>query len=180
MVTLSLVVAHDENHGIGIHNSLPWHLPEDMRYFKTLTCHCESPDKQNAVIMGRKTWESIPEKFRPLPNRLNIVLSSKPVENTESTLFFTSLKDAIQHCDQLQNDGHIERVFCIGGANLYAQCIAHERCITLYATRIHRSYNCDAFFPNYQDDFDLVAKSELQTSKADAELRFEFLEYAKR
>ena len=70
-MAFEIIVAHDLNQGIGTDNQLPWHCAEDMAYFKSLTIG----NQKNAVIMGRKTWESIPEKFRPLPNRLNIVLS---------------------------------------------------------------------------------------------------------
>lgn len=72
---LQLVVAVDEVGGIGKGKALPWKLPGDMAYFKELTSRTHDPARQNAVIMGRTTWESIPPKFRPLPGRINVVLS---------------------------------------------------------------------------------------------------------
>ena len=73
--TFSLVVAACKNNGIGKDGKLPWSLPGDMAHFKRVTSHTIDDSKQNAVIMGRKTWNSIPEKFRPLPKRLNVILS---------------------------------------------------------------------------------------------------------
>ncbi|HEY9713021.1 MAG TPA: dihydrofolate reductase, partial [Chroococcales cyanobacterium] len=72
---LDLVVAVDLNRGIGRANGLPWRLPKDMKRFRNLTTASTDPHLQNAVIMGRKTWDSIPEKFRPLEGRINIVLT---------------------------------------------------------------------------------------------------------
>jgi len=77
-----IVVAHDLNRGIGKNNGLPWHIKEDMRYFKKLSTETSNKKKKNVVIMGRKTYESIPEKFRPLEDRINIILS-KTMKDTK-------------------------------------------------------------------------------------------------
>ena len=74
MKPFSIVVAIDSQHGIGKNNDLPWHLPADLKHFKFITTN-SAVGKRNVVVMGRKTWDSIPEKFRPLPNRTNVVLS---------------------------------------------------------------------------------------------------------
>ena len=74
-MTFQLVVAATRKLGIGKAGSMPWKLPGDMAYFKEITSRTADPGKQNAVIMGRKTWESIPSKFRPLPGRINVVLT---------------------------------------------------------------------------------------------------------
>lgn len=76
--TVDVVVAATRSGGIGRGGALPWHLPADMALFKALTSRTRDAGKQNAVIMGRKTWASIPPKFRPLKGRLNVVLSSNP------------------------------------------------------------------------------------------------------
>ena len=76
-MNFSLVVATDLNRGIGLKGDLPWRLKGDLAYFRDLTSKTLDPNKKNVVIMGRTTWDSIPEKFRPLPNRLNIVLSNR-------------------------------------------------------------------------------------------------------
>ena len=75
MKPYNIIVVADFNSGIGKNGMLPWHLPGDMRHFKELTITAQSKSKKNAVIMGRKTWESIPEKFRPLKKRINSVLT---------------------------------------------------------------------------------------------------------
>lgn len=70
-----MVVAYENSRGIGLRGDMPWKLPKDMAYFKTLTSSVKNSGKQNAVVMGRTTWESIPAKFRPLKGRMNIVIS---------------------------------------------------------------------------------------------------------
>ena len=178
MIALSLIVAHDLNKGIGINNTLAWHLPEDMAYFKSITCNSPS-NKKNVVIMGRKTWESIPEKYRPLPDRINIILSSKPDKNKDHIYFFQSLDDALSACEKWASEDRINDLFCIGGANLYQQCIALENCHKLYITKLHKHYACDAFFPDYDEKFSLIQRSPLQKSKKDSSLEFEFLLYSR-
>eukprot|EP00959_Pyramimonas_sp_CCMP1952_P399324 8367055-Pyramimonas_sp.AAC.1 len=102
-----VVVAATLTMGIGKEGGLPWKLPGDMKYFKQITSATSAPAKKNAVVMGRKTWESIPQKFRPLSDRLNIVLSrtlapsSKENNNTESSIpegvhVFASLNEALE------------------------------------------------------------------------------------
>ena len=77
-IPFSLIVAMDSQNGIGKNGQLPWHLPADLKHFKEITCTVRDPKKQNVVLMGRKTWDSIPEKFRPLPGRINVVLTRHP------------------------------------------------------------------------------------------------------
>lgn len=135
----AMIAAMDENQGIGINNQLPWHLPSDYKHFVDTT-------SGGTVIMGRKTWESLPEKYRPLPNRLNIVLSSKDnYELPEGVVLAHSLEEALE----LSRD----HVFIIGGAKLYTQAIQHKDCQTLILTEVYDSFDCDAFFPNIPSHF---------------------------
>jgi dihydrofolate reductase/thymidylate synthase len=89
--SFSIVVAMDSQQGIGKNNNLPWSLSADLTHFKSLTTTVTHLQKRNAVIMGRKTWNSLPTAFRPLPNRLNIVITRQERENNDVTYFFKGL-----------------------------------------------------------------------------------------
>ena len=128
---LSLIAAVAENNCIGKSNTLPWYLPEDLKHFKKLTT-----DK--AVLMGRKTWESIPEKFRPLPNRVNVVISRQKLTLPPGVELYHSVDEALA---AHKND----EVFVIGGAEIYRQTI--EQADTLYITEVKKIVEGDAFFP---------------------------------
>ncbi|MDP2109045.1 MAG: dihydrofolate reductase, partial [Rhodocyclaceae bacterium] len=106
---LTLVAAVAKNGVIGDSNALPWHLPEDLKHFKQLT-------SGHAVIMGRKTWESLPLRFRPLPGRLNIVLTRDPRYVAEGAMVVHTLQEALKV-------GAGGTAFIIGGAELYAHAL---------------------------------------------------------
>ncbi len=126
--SLSLIVATDRRNGIGINNTLPWRLPEDLAFFKRTT-------SGHAIIMGRKTFDSI---GRPLPNRRNIVVTRNPDWTHEGVQRAGSLDEAVR----LAGEGE---VFVIGGAQIYVDAIrAADR---LIVTEIDADYACDAFFP---------------------------------
>jgi dihydrofolate reductase len=100
MSRLTIIIAATKANGIGVNNSIPWHLHNDLKYFAQVTSKA-TDGQQNAVIMGKKTWESIPKKNRPLPNRLNIVLSRNPnydllipflfIVSTQTYVFLTEI-----------------------------------------------------------------------------------------
>ena len=129
---LSLIAAVARNRVIGKDNQLLWHLPEDMKHFREVT-------RGKPVIMGRKTWESLPEKFRPLPGRHNIVVSHNPNYSAPGATLADSLESAIRLA------GFENELFVIGGETLYRQALpqAHR----LYLTEIDQDYEGDAFFP---------------------------------
>lgn len=93
-LTYQLVVAATRKLGIGKSGTMPWKLPGDLAYFKELTSKTAESGKQNAVIMGRKTWESIPAKFRPLPNRVNVVLTRNAAGHENSSALSNSVVKA--------------------------------------------------------------------------------------
>lgn len=126
--SLTLIVATDRNGGIGINNTLPWRLPEDLAFFKRTT-------SGHAIIMGRKTFDSI---GRPLPNRRNIVVSRNPGWSHDGTERAGSLAEAVQ----LAGAGE---VFVIGGAQIYVDAVVLAD--KLIVTEIAAIYDCDAFFP---------------------------------
>lgn len=131
---ISLIAALTKNHVIGKNNDLPWHLPDDMKYFMNTT-------KAHYVIMGRKNYESIPEKFRPLPNRTNIVVSRQKDYPAPGCILVNSLEEGIA----LANQAGEQEVFIIGGAEIYAQGLKH--CNKLYLTEIDTILDGDTYFP---------------------------------
>ena len=155
MKTFSIIVAMDEERGIGKNGTLPWHLPADLKHFKEITTRVSIPGRTNAVIMGRKTWESLPEKFRPLPDRINAVLAS-PQNAPKDVLVFNSFSQALQ---VLETDEKVGEIFVIGGAQVYAQIVDHPQCARLYVTSIQDKFPCDAFFPAIPKRFKEIDRS---------------------
>jgi len=138
-----IIAAVDTNSGLGKDNAIPWQCPADMQHFKTLTTSTSGVKTQNAVIMGRTTWETLP--IKPLPERINVVISRTKISNPMlHTYQFSSLYEAHQYlCDR----GDIENQFIIGGAQLYSEAIQRNWAQTLHLTRIPGDYACDTFFP---------------------------------
>ena len=128
----SIIAAIAENGCIGKDGTLPWHLPEDLKRFKELTMG-------HPVIMGRKTWESLPERFRPLPGRTNVVVTRQAdYPLPEGVERVASIEDALAE--------HAEDAFIIGGAQLYRD--AMPLVDTLHITHVHATVDGDAFFPD--------------------------------
>lgn len=132
-MSIALIAAVAKNNCIGKRGSLPWYLPEDLKHFKKLTVG-------TVVVMGRKTWESIPQIRRPLSNRINIVI-------TRQIDFLVPTGVEVCHTinQALANHSH-DTVMIIGGAEIYAQTIAQAD--TLYITEVDQHIDGDAFFPN--------------------------------
>jgi dihydrofolate reductase len=129
---LNLIYARARNGVIGRDNTLPWHLPEDLAHFKRLTLGCP-------VIMGRKTWDSLPPKFRPLPGRSNIVITRQPDWHSPGATPANSLEAALSQCAQS------EHVWVIGGAQIYAQAL--PLATTVEVTEIDADFDGDAYAP---------------------------------
>ncbi|KAJ7597012.1 dihydrofolate reductase-like domain-containing protein [Mycena floridula] len=146
MSRLTLIVAATKSNGIGQQGRLPWRLPKEMSYFAKVTS--TAPEGQsNAVIMGRNTWQSIPKKFRPLPKRVNLVLSrDKSYSSGELTPVLGDLDAAVNF---LTNNIH--RTFIIGGAALYSEALSQEMVDRVLMTRIiSPDFNeCDTFMPEF-------------------------------
>jgi len=163
MRTRALIVAHDERLGIGKDNKLPWHIKEDMKFFRDITTTLLNSDaggeeKKNVVIMGRKTWESLPDNYKPLPKRINLVLSRNPNYNLPANVIHSSsIPEALATLEDI-NYGHI---FVIGGGNIYQDAIKLSAFDTLYVTEIKGQYDCDVFFPEYRNGFELIESSPL-------------------
>ena len=134
---LSLIAALGENRVIGIDNNMPWHLPGDFKYFKATTLG-------KPIIMGRKTWDSL---GRPLPGRLNLVVSRQTDLELEGAQVFPSLEAAVERAEAWALEQGADEVMLIGGAQLYAQGLEHAD--RLYLTRVALSPEGDAWFPQF-------------------------------
>ena len=156
---LHLIFAKSQNGVIGKNNTLPWHLPEDMAHFKRVTMGCP-------VIMGRKTWDSLPERFRPLPGRINIVVSRQHGWNEKGSYPMSSLREALLYCEQFQH------VWVIGGADLYAQALPFAN--SAVVTEINADYDGDAFAPEIGEPWLETAR---ETHISVTGLRFSFVTY---
>jgi len=184
-----MIVAAAANRGIGKAGKIPWRIPEDVRFFKNITClfrdihtlnkfeiklnrvkrqktkkekkHSLVTDNiqvtindnipPNVVVMGRNTWESIPPKFRPMPNRINVVLSRNKEYSKnlpKEVQCYISLRDCLENLSK-QDHGTI---FLIGGGQIYNEGIKYSSCESLFITKVHGKYDCDAFFPEIPKD----------------------------
>lgn len=171
MKPFSIIVAFDSQYGIGKNGRLAWELPSDLKHFKEITTAVSDPAKKNAVIMGRKTWESLPEKFRPLPGRVNMVLSkTKKIVLPSGALCSQNLDDALSRL----STSEIENIFVIGGAQVYALALEHALCQKLYVTHIKGEHGCDTFFPPISKNFFPISASEEHLEKG---FSFHFSDY---
>ena len=162
-MTIALVAAIARGGVIGRDNTIPWRLPEDVAYFKALTTG-------HPVVMGRRTWCSLPDRFRPLPDRRNVVVTRNPAWHGEGAERAASLGEAFQLL------GGEARVFVIGGAELYAAALPVADQLLL--TEIDADVEGDTFFP----PFDRAAFDEVSRERhvsADG-TPFSFVVYARR
>ncbi len=145
---ISIIVAVSEDWGIGKNNDLLWHIPEDLKRFKRLTFG-------NTIIMGKKTWESLPRK--PLPGRKNIVLTDDPRECIECSVTAYSVEDALSKCEKE------EEIFVIGGGSVYRQFMPMAD--KLYITHVHKKAPADIYFPEIDPGiWEIVDKEEFKGS----------------
>ncbi|KAJ8311353.1 hypothetical protein KUTeg_010708 [Tegillarca granosa] len=140
-VRLNLVVAACNNRGIGVKGQLPWRLKKDMQFFKNVTTETKDPDKQNAVIMGRITYFSIPEKFRPLAKRKNIILSRELKEAPPNTSLVRSLDEAVSLAT---GSGEL--------ADKIEKPMESNYNCRIYLTRVLADIDCDTFFPELDEN----------------------------
>ena len=134
-MALNLIYACADNGVIGRDNTLPWHLPEDLAHFRQLTMGCP-------VLMGRKTWDSLPPRFRPLPGRLNLVLTRQADWHAEGATRVTTIDEALALCPASQD------LWVIGGAEVYTLALppAHR----LEITEVHLQVEGDAWAPRLE------------------------------
>jgi dihydrofolate reductase len=164
---ISLIAALTKNHVIGKNNDLPWHLPDDMKYFMQTT-------KAHHVIMGRKNYESIPEKFRPLPNRTNLVVTRQKDFSAPGCKIVNTLEEGIESAYAAGE----KELFIIGGSEIYALGMPYAN--QLYLTEIEARLDGDTYFPSFNKN----EWREQSRTHHDADARhayaFDFVVYKKK
>lgn len=162
---LRLIYARAANGTIGRGNAMPWHLPEDLAHFKQLTLGA-------TVVMGRKTWDSLPPRFRPLPGRANIVVTRQADWRADGAQRAASLDEALGIA---RANG--DAAWIMGGAQIYAQALPLADGVEV--TEIHQDFDGDAFAPVLGPEWREVARSPVQQS-AGSGLPFSFVSYRRR
>merc|ERR1712037_138930 len=145
---MKMIAAACEGLGIGKNGDLPWRLKEEMKYFTRMT-KAVAPGTKNAVVMGRKTYESIPPKYRPLSDRINVVMTNQkdyavPEKGVLVCHNFEEVEEKLE-------EHPIDEIWLIGGSSLYERAMETAAVTHIYLTRIHANFDCDTFFP--QIDF---------------------------
>lgn len=133
---VSIIAAVAENGVIGKDNDLAWHLPDDMEFFKSTTLG-------RTVIMGRKNYESIPPRYRPLPKRINVVITRNKAYKAPGCEMFGNIEDALSFAERL-GEAH---AFIIGGGQIYTQALLDEQVDDMYITHVHHCVEGDTHFP---------------------------------
>ncbi|XP_031640367.1 dihydrofolate reductase-like [Contarinia nasturtii] len=179
----NLIVAACENSGIGIKGNLPWRLKNELKYFNKMTKSTVDPTKKNAVIMGRLTYFGIPASKRPLPDRLNIVLSTKSVADDypDDVVLCSSLNEAMKKLSETDLCSNIESIWICGGNSVYKEAMASDYCHRIYYTEIKAKFDCDAFFPDIPSSFQIVPNDEDVPSDEQEEngLKYQYKIYEK-
>ena len=175
-----IVVALCDGGGIGFKGQLPWKVPADMKHFRQLTSAVRDPTKHNAVIMGRKTWESIPEKFRPLKDRFNIVLSRRAeMHLPHGTAKATSFDEALRIAASPSQCDTVENVFVIGGGEVFREVIGKKNCAALHMTHIEGKYETDVQFPSATENSFRLLAATAPIRDATSDKRCSFLVYVR-
>ena len=157
---VSLIVAVSTNGVIGKNNDLVWHLPNDMMFFKETTMG-------HHVIMGRRNFESIPHKYRPLPNRTNIVITKQVDYKAEGCVIVNSIGAALEIA---KNNAENES-FIIGGGQIYKLALEENIIDKIYLTQVHHSFEGDTFFPKLSSDWKEINKVK---NKADERHSYDY------
>lgn len=160
---ISIIVAVSDDWGIGKDNDLLWHIPEDLKRFKKLTTG-------NAVIMGKKTWESLPR--RPLPGRKNIVITDDLNESFENSLTAYSIEESLSKCE----GG--EEIFVIGGGSVYRQFMSIAD--RLYITHVHKKARADVYFPKVDLNVWKVIEKENHNNAEGDEIPYTYAVYERK
>ena len=164
---VSLIVAAAENGVIGKDNDLIWHLPKDMRFFKETTLN-------HHVIMGRKNFESIPHKYRPLPNRTNIILTRKTDYKADGCVVVNSVETALE----IAKENGDKEPFIIGGGQIYKLALEANLVDKIYLTKVHHAYDGDTFFPKLGNNWKEICRIDCKSDEKHAH-DYSFLTFQK-
>jgi len=157
---VSLIVAVANNGVIGKDNDLIWHLPKDMGFFKETTLG-------HHVIMGRKNFESIPERFRPLANRTNVIITRNSDYKAEGCVVVNSVKQALE----VAKENRDTQPFIIGGGQIYKLALEANLVDKIYLTKVHHTFDGDTFFPELNNEWKEVNKT---VNKADEKHAYDY------
>ena len=161
---ISIIAAIGSNYAIGKDNDMIWNLPDDMNFFKRKT-------NGHTVIMGRLNYDSIPARWRPLPNRRNIILTTNPDYHVDGVDVYHDINEAIESARQ---EGE-EELFIIGGGQIYE--LGLEYTDTMYLTEIKQDFDADVFFPEYnKEEWEEVERIPHQVDERHA-YPFDFVTY---
>lgn len=164
---VSHIVAASQNGVIGVQGDLPWHIPEDLKFFKDKT-------KGSVIVMGRKTYDSL---GKPLPKRVNIIVSrtAKTSDFPNDVLLFSDITEAVETAKQIAKEKGLEEIFIVGGSEIYNQTLKLGLVNRIYLTKIHTTIDAgDAFYPEV--DLNSFKLTEDIPSE-DESYKYQFLTY---
>ncbi|OAE31014.1 hypothetical protein AXG93_1502s1140 [Marchantia polymorpha subsp. ruderalis] len=179
--SFQIVLAVSRNWGLGVNGDLPWHLPLDLKHFTKVTTETRSSSKRNAVVMGRKSWDALPKKYRPLKRRFNVVLSrtSKQVDDDSgSTVVCESVHSALTLLATPQYASEIETVFIIGGGQILRETMSASLCDAIHLTEVDAEVECDTFSPPV--DRSIFTPWYASAPIVENNLRYSFVTYVRR
>ncbi len=167
-MNISLIVAIAENNAIGLNNDLLWRLPNDMKFFKETT-------SGHHIITGRKNYISIPKKFRPLPNRTNLVLTRQADFTDEGSFVFNNLESAINYA----KSNNETELFIIGGGQIYQEALNKDLIDKMYVTHVHHNFEADTFFPEIDNTVWSKKNTEFHAQDEKHPYSYSFVVYEK-
>ncbi len=163
MKNISIIVAIDQKNGIGLNNDMLIYISNDLKRFKQIT-------NGHTVIMGRRTWESLPK--RPLPNRTNIIITKQKNFVADGAIIANSIEDAIKQCPT------DDEVFIMGGANIYEQFMPIAQ--KIYLTQIHKTFKADVFFPSInKEEWQIINKTDINDDEK-ANVKYSFIDLVRK
>ncbi|KAK9886309.1 hypothetical protein WA026_015820 [Henosepilachna vigintioctopunctata] len=159
-IQFKLISACCENMGIGKNGDLPWRLKNEMLHFTSMTTNTHDSNKKNVVVLGKKSWDCIPGKYKPLVGRINFILTSAKnldVSKYRDTYVFNSWDQIVDKLEDPEFKNKYEDVWICGGSKIYEDAMKSQHFYRLYLTRIKKNYDCDTFFPKLIENIKKVS-----------------------